>query len=340
MVERIATEDENLSGEGYIKIAKELRSLGELNLALQSLERGLAAYPNVASLHVTRGELLVKLFNKHNNTKYLKSALLSFNNALKLDPNNYLSMLISAQIYLKGRAVNRSKILIANILKIAPDDEKAKSLLKVIRAHEAKVQARLKPPTPASRPADVSKSKPVIKAKPPIDDDDSSEIVVVDKSLLDTSDKQPSSKELEDSGFWETASTSQVVISATDEDSEDKHKQNILSDKTTVFSRLDGLKAIFLIDGNGIVLKVVNKDKKLVDENKVPSLVHNIQRTSSNGMRRTNLGSFQRGILSLSTMTFVIVNVFYATLVIIIDNDSNLETVETRLKRYLEEVTF
>ncbi|MDH5477391.1 MAG: hypothetical protein OEY50_03580, partial [Nitrospinota bacterium] len=80
-------------------------------------------------------------------------------------------------------------------------------------------------------------------------------------------------------------------------------------------------------------------NKKKLDENAIPSLVFNLFKASVAGASRTNFGSFQRGILVAPFGTIIIVNVFYATLALVVDNDANLATIEARIQRYLEEVS-
>jgi hypothetical protein len=106
--------------------------------------------------------------------------------------------------------------------------------------------------------------------------------------------------------------------------------------KLTLFSKLEGLMAIFLLDQNGQPIKMINKAK--LDANVTPSLIFNLHNASINGIRRTGLGSFQRGYLVTPLGTFIIVNAFYATLGVVVDNDSNMNVVEGRIQRYLEDI--
>ncbi|MBF0171168.1 MAG: hypothetical protein HQK87_08795, partial [Nitrospinae bacterium] len=137
------------------------------------------------------------------------------------------------------------------------------------------------------------------------------------------------------SGMWDPEE--KVVIATTEADDHEELMQESLAAKLTIFSRLEGLLAIFLLDKNGVPFKTLNKAK--LDENALPTLVFNLYKASVNGMRRAGVGSFQRGTLACPVGVILLANAFYATVAVVVDHDANLAAVEARLQRYLSEVT-
>lgn len=286
-------------GLAYVGVGKELMKLGEVQLALKACERGLVRFPKSANIHVFRGEIYIALFNREKKADFAKAALASFAEALKLDPNNYLARLISAQLYLKAGIQKRAKALITAILQNDPSDERAKALLGIItKAEEAK------------------KKKEAVKESAPEEEEEEEELVI--------SEKLAASK------------NEDVVIGTSIEEDEDSMHET-LSAKVNIFNRIEGLLGVFLIDANGQPFKVVNKAK--LDVNVIPSMVFSLIKSSANGIRRCGLGTFQRGVLVSPLGTIYLANAFYATIALVVDNDADMKNVEKRLNRYLSEVT-
>ncbi|MBI5816726.1 MAG: tetratricopeptide repeat protein [Nitrospinae bacterium] len=351
--------EKNNSGESssakaiaYVKIAKGLHGLGETALAMEVCESGIKKLPESASTHIAKAEILIARFNAEGKGELVKTALVSLETALKLDPHNYLAKLLASQIYLKAKKVGRAKELLTEILKTSPDDEKAGVLMAMITEKEkAAEEARLA----VEREADESRKKAEQAAEEAKKaenekkaeeearkaeqaalsaeggEEDGGVVVVGGKQVGDADAKMGDTKP--ESVQW--VLDDKVVIGA-QEESDDEMAHENLSAKLTLFSRLDGLLGIFLLDKNGQPFKVLNKAK--LNENVFPSLVFNILKASMNGVRRSGLGSFQRGTLVTPIGTIIVANVFYATLAVVVGEDANMTVVETRIQRYLSEV--
>lgn len=334
---------EPMAAVGYVRMAKGLLKMGETSLALNTLEKGLRKFPGNSNMHVMKGQALIALFNKKGKAEYLKAALSSLKKALKLDPQNYLAKILSSQIYLKAGARNRAKALLSDILKATPDDDRASALMSVIREKEeraakkqtARIDVPKEPIPPEEKPEEAppQATPPEKKAKEELEEGGE---LVISESLAggETAAEEEIPEAKGDTSQW--VLDDKVVIGA-QEETEDEYMQEVMSAKLTIFSRLEGLNAIFLLDKEGMPLKILNKAK--VDENIIPSLVFNLYNVSMNGVRRVGYGSFQRGTLVSPLGTIILANAFYATIAVIVDNDANLSSVEKRIQRYLEEVT-
>jgi len=327
----------------YGRIAKSLHGLGERSLALDLLDRGIKKFPDVSGIHISRGEILVSVYNTDGKADFLKAALSSFERALTLDPQSYLARLLAGQIYVKAGKVARAKELVAGILENNPGDERAISLMNAIKDRESKALAQAEPARPPEPPlaepreeaqsageAPAESQKDAVAPpsldtpttadgaiKPGEEDDDAGEVVVTQASASWRLDEK-------------------VVIGG-HEDAENEIAHEELAAKLTLFSKLEGLMAIFLLDQNGQPIKMINRAK--LDVNITPSLIFNLNNASINGIRRTGLGSFQRGVLVTPVGTFIIANAFYATLGVVVDNDANMTAVESRIQRYLEDIS-
>lgn len=127
------TEDKQLPLT-YLKLARNLSSLGEDDLAQQVCDRGLVRFPKNTNLHCLRGGILVNLFNKTKRQELLSEALLSYEKSLSLNPGNYLSALTAAKIYIKSSALKKAKEKLDLIFSHSPGDAKATQLLNFIKA--------------------------------------------------------------------------------------------------------------------------------------------------------------------------------------------------------------
>ncbi|MGK7344646.1 MAG: tetratricopeptide repeat protein [Candidatus Nitrospinota bacterium M3_3B_026] len=300
----------------YARIAKQLRKLGETALALSVLEKALSRFPNNSAVHMARAETFITRYNKKGRPDDLKAALGSLEKTLKLDPGNYLAKLLSSQIYLKAGARKRAKALLTDILETAPDDERAVSLMNIVREKEEKAAAK----------EAVKKEETQEGETEELGEEGAGE-VIIDQALRAEVEKAPRAA---------APAMDEKVIIGGEEEAEDLHAQEAMSAKLTIFSRLEGLNALFLLDRNGQPIKIINRAG--LDENIIPSFVFNLYKTSMNATRRLGNGSFQRGTLVSPIGTIIIANAFYATIAVVVDNDANLSAVEKRIQRYLEEV--
>lgn len=316
--------------EDYIRMAKELKNLNEYTLAVEVLDKALKKHPDNSNIFVLKAQVLVSKFKKEAKPELLKEALRVLEQALKLDPESYMAKLLAAQILLKGRAYKQAGALLRNILKRFPDDEKATAMIAMLRKETGGVP---KPPVEEAAPeAEPAAAEPAAQAPQPAPAEETAA----------PAEEEAAAEVAAPAKFDDTAPTDQwvlddqLVIDASD-DEENLGHLNLMGDKLTMFGRIEGLNAMFIIDGNGQMFKSINRGG--VNENVIPSLVSNLYRASVTGMKRTANGSFQRGTLVTPVGTFVIVNAFYATLALALSNDANMTVVEGRIQRYLEEIS-
>lgn len=352
MVEKSDLKDSPASmALAYGRIAKSLHGVGERSLALDLLDRGIKKFPDVSGIYISKGEILVSVYNTDGKADFLKAALSSFEKALKLDPQNYLARLLASQIYLKAGKISRAKELVAGILEIKPDDERALSLMNAIKELELKAApqaAPVKAPEPPREELKAAPEKEEPKAEAAVETPPQAEnpapSPTLDTPRIESGDSKPSETDDDDAGEVVVAQTNtsawsldEKVVIGGHEDTKSEIAQEELAAKLTLFSKLEGLMAIFLLDQNGQPIKMINKAK--LDVNITPSLIFNLHNASINGIRRTGLGSFQRGVLVTPIGTFIIANAFYATLGVVVDNDANMATVEARIQRYLGDIS-
>ncbi|VAX14747.1 hypothetical protein MNBD_NITROSPINAE04-1174 [hydrothermal vent metagenome] len=314
--------------EDYLKTAKYLKKMNELALAIEVCDKGLGKNPNDSNIYILKSQIQIDKFKKDKNPGNLKSALLNLEKALKLNPQSYIARILASQICLKGKAYNKAKSMLAGILQSLPDDEKASSMMAFIVKKEEKKARAEAPPEP--------KKTPVKAAEPPAPSQDDV-IIRTGNETTGESKEEPGGAMGDTRPEGDNWGADDKLVIDSDSDNENSAHLEALSDKLTMFGRLEGLEAIFLVDNNGQLFKSINKSG--LDENVIPSLVFNLYKASVMGMRRVGYGSFQRGVLATPIGTIILVNVFYAILTLVVDNDSNLGAVETRIQRYLDEVT-
>jgi len=346
--------------EDYLKTAKDLKKMNELGLALEVCDKGLNKNPNDSNIYILKGQILIDKFKNEKDPGNLKSALLNLEKALKLNPQSYIAKILASQICLKGKAYKKAKSLLAGILKSLPNDEKASSMMAYITKREMKKARAEAPPEPEDREESVKAPEPEVvdesdvkeepvKVPEPEDKEESvkaSAPEVADEDEVVIKDSTQGPEERDDESREAMVDThpeddswvidDKLVIDS-DSDDENAIHLEMLGDKLTMFGRMEGLEAIFLVDNNGQLFKSVNKSG--LDENVIPSLVFNLYKASVMGVRKVGYGSFQRGALTTPIGTIILVNVFYATLTLVVDNDTNLGLVESRIQRYLGEVT-
>ncbi len=301
----------------YGKIAKSLKKLGELSLALKVCDKGIERFPDNGNIHIIKGEVQVACYNADNTkTSHLKSALGSFEKALRLDPHNYLAKLLASQIYLKAGGRKQARTLLADILKTSPGDEKASSLMALINQKEKASGAR----------KIVSAQKQVVTAEPAVTPD-RQPLMVAEGGEDEPADPQELTS-------W---SLDEKVEIGNEETDDDEIVIEALSAKLSLFSRLEGLSGIMILDRNGQPVKIVNKAG--LDENVVPSLVFNLHKASVSGAKRFGMGNFRRGTLVCPVGTIITEELpQFGVLAVIVDNDANMATVDKRIHRYLAEV--
>ncbi len=110
--------------------------------------------------------------------------------------------------------------------------------------------------------------------------------------------------------------------------------ENLIT-RFSIFAKLEGVRGIHLIDHAGVEIKSVLKG----DSRGLPNLatnVSNIYSASRLCMRKSGLGTLQRGTLLTPAGNIIIVNVFYGLLALELDTDADLKVVETRINRYVE----
>jgi tetratricopeptide (TPR) repeat protein len=306
------------TAEEYLNAAKSMRNMGEFDLALNVCDKGSGKFPSNGNIHILRAQILITKFKKVPKPEVLKAALASLEKAIKINPRSYLARILASQIFLKGRAYKRARAILLDVLKTMPEDEKAKALL-------AEAERYIPKPPKEEKPKAPDKAAPVKAAEAARDD-----VIVVADNISETVGEGVKSAE---GGQW--VLDEKLVIDASEDNADEVARMEVFADKLTMFGRLEGLQGIFIIDGAGQPYKVINK--KGLDENAIPSLAFNLFKASVAGTSRTNFGSFQRGILVAPFGTVIIVNMFYATLALVVDNDANLQLVEARIQRYLEE---
>ena len=133
----------------YCKASKALSSIAEYELAQKICERGIELFPNDPNLHSLRGNILVRIFNVAKEQKYLSEALYSFEKSLSINPNDYMSALTAAKIYIKRAAFPKAREKLDMLLDNSPRDPKATDLLNLIKVKDKVID---KPKTEKSQP--------------------------------------------------------------------------------------------------------------------------------------------------------------------------------------------
>ncbi len=110
--------------------------------------------------------------------------------------------------------------------------------------------------------------------------------------------------------------------------------ENLIT-RFSIFSRLEGVRGIHLIDHSGVEIKSVLKGDAAGFAN-LATNVSNIYTASRLCMRKSGLGTLQRGTLLTPAGNVIIVNVFYGLLALVLDPEADLKAVEARINRYVE----
>ena len=124
----------------YCKASKALSSISEYQLAQKVCDRGIVLFPNDPDLHSLRGNILINLFNVAKEQKYLSEALYSFEKSLSLNPNDYMSALTAAKIYIKRAAFPKARKKLDMLLANSPGDSKVTDLLNLIKEKDKVIE--------------------------------------------------------------------------------------------------------------------------------------------------------------------------------------------------------
>lgn len=295
----------------YLRIAKSCMSLGEYQLALDVLERGIARFAKDVTLHIMKGEIFLQFYNRKKTIDHLKTALGNYEKALKINPNNYLALLRSSKIYVVSGSLGKAKERIAALLKVSPNDEQGQAMLQKVKQKEKQTAAKQAQSQPAEKKQKAEETKKP--AQEAIAAESVQEQIEDDGGLITFQDDEEESIEVEAEDY-----------------------EN-LTNRLSLFSRIDGLKGIFLVDKYGMPIKTINRSD--LDESHLANLLSNVYRASLTGVKRMGLGGFQRGQIMTAVGNIYIVNAGFAILGILMDAEVDTKKIETRIKTYLEDIT-
>ncbi|MBI5179155.1 MAG: tetratricopeptide repeat protein [Nitrospinae bacterium] len=107
-----------------------------------------------------------------------------------------------------------------------------------------------------------------------------------------------------------------------------------LINRLSIFSKLDGVRSLHLVDIAGTEIKTIVKSGAPVKN--IPLRVAEVFKAAAQCSRHGGLGNFQRGVLLTPGGDLMLVNVFYGILVIVMEADADLRAVEARVNRYVE----
>ncbi len=153
----------------WIMRVRNLKEKKDIRAAIEECGKGLKQFPKSIDLLFTYGELRVGLYNIEKKPDHLKTALISFEKLLHVNPHHYMANSISAQIYYKGKVWKRAHARAEVVLKTSPTDSKA---LMIKMASE---KAILKAEETAKKPEQEAASPPE-KPKPDIQIDETQDI--------------------------------------------------------------------------------------------------------------------------------------------------------------------
>lgn len=289
------------SPESYIKLAKISLGLQEFQIAAAACEKGLAKFPQNPGLLVARGETLVLAYNFGKKTEHLKSALESFEYALKINPHNYTAKFLTGQIYIQLKKYDLAAKRFSSILEIDPNDIRAKSLLE-------KAQGKMAPPKEKPKAAPVSAVKEKMEDKP-------EEEQIQEKEALAGDQKE---------GILDMA------------EGDESANHEFLISRLGIFQKLEGIKSINLVDKNGNLLKCQKKSD--LDPELLSSMAGNVYRSTVRVVDRFHSGDFVYGMVMCQKSYVYIVAVRWAVLVLETSTDASLEVLEKKIHQYLGEL--
>ncbi len=109
----------------WIMRVRSFKEKKDFKAAIAECGKGLKQFPKSIDLLFTYGELRVGLYNIEKKPDHLKTALISFEKLLHVNPHHYMANSISAQIYYKGKVWKRAHARAEEVLKTSPRDPKA-----------------------------------------------------------------------------------------------------------------------------------------------------------------------------------------------------------------------
>jgi len=286
-------------------------SLGEYQLALDVLERGTARFAKDVTLHIMKGEIFLQFYNREKTAYHLKTALDNYEKALKINPNNYLALLRSSKIYVVSGSLGKAKERISTLLKVSPNDEQGQAILQKVKQKEKQTAAKQAQSQPAEKKQKVEETKQP--AQEAVAAESVQEQIEDDGGLITFQDDEKEN----------------IEVDAADYEN--------LTNRLSLFSRIDGLQGIFLVDKYGMPIKTINRSD--LDESHLANLLSNVYRASITGVKRMRLGEFQRGYVMTAVGNIYIVNAGFAILGILMDAEVDTKKIETRIKMYLEDIT-
>ncbi|MFV1951886.1 MAG: tetratricopeptide repeat protein [Nitrospinota bacterium] len=109
----------------------------------------------------------------------------------------------------------------------------------------------------------------------------------------------------------------------------------VLISKMSVFYKIDGILAIFLVDPYGTIIKR-KYNKSGIDEDLLATMIANIFRSSQNGVQRINLGNFKMGMIMCPIGNLYIANLQDSVIAILADMNTNQSHIEHQINKYLK----
>ena len=286
--------------ESYIKLAKLSQGLQEFQIAISACEKGLAKFPQNPGLLVARGETLVLAYNQGKKAEHLKSAVDSFEEALKINPHNYIATFLSGQIYLQFKKYQQAEEKFAAILEIDPNDGRAKQMWEKAK--------KMLAPAP-QEPKGAEPAKPTQKTAPQ------------GPEAEEDKDEAPGDQK---EGMWPIA------------EEDDSANHEFLISRLGLLSKIEGLQSLVLIDKNGNAIRAYKKSK--LDPDLLASMAGNIYRSTKRVNDRFRIGDFVYSMVMSQNVFIYIVDVRWGVLIIETRVDTNQEVVEKKINQYLGEL--
>lgn len=110
------------------------KDLGDRDAALETCRRGSVMFPNDENLHLVDGLVRFDRFHEDFLAKDGLRAIEHLERAAALNPNNYKAHALLAQIFVEVGALGKAKESLRAVLRIAPEDERARQMLARVEA--------------------------------------------------------------------------------------------------------------------------------------------------------------------------------------------------------------
>lgn len=114
-------------------------------------------------------------------------------------------------------------------------------------------------------------------------------------------------------------------------------KHEVLISKMSIFYKMDGILAVFLVDIYGTILKK-KYNKSSIDEDIFATMVSNIFRSSKNGVQRADLGDFKMGMIMCTIGNLYIVDLKNSIIALLVDRNTNQTYIEDQINKYLKAI--